>query len=71
VVVQEDGKPDTLCLYVQKTKQKQTILGVKSEMTHEAERYWESDTTDVAIEKVTTYTQNAEDKTERLSMVSE
>gem|GEM_PF-6912007 len=40
-------------------------------MTHEAERYWESDTTDVAIEKVTTYTQNAEDKTERLSMVSE
>jgi len=71
VVVQEDGKPDTLCMYLPKTKQKQTILGVKSEMTHEMKRYWESDTTDVSIEKATTYTQTAEDKTERLAMISE
>jgi len=56
VVVQNDDQPDALWLYVPKTKQKQTILGVKSEFTDEMERYWESDTTDISIEKATTYT---------------
>jgi len=55
VVVQSDDNPDALCFYGLKSKQEQTILGVKSELTQEPEQPWKNETTDLSIEKATVY----------------
>jgi len=57
VVEQVDGQPDRLCYYGLKTKQKQTILGVKAELSDEPERHWESEPININVEKVTLYNQ--------------
>jgi|GEM_PF-1432412 len=55
VVEQMGDGPDRLCFYGLKTKQKQTILGVKVELSDEPERHWESNPVDIPVQKVTLY----------------
>jgi len=55
VVIQTDNEPDTLTFYGLKSKQVQTILGVKHKLTQEPERFWLSSTTDFSIKKATLY----------------
>jgi len=70
VVEQHGNRPDMLCFYGLKTKQKQTILGVKVELSDEPERHWESFTTDIPVQKATVYESDEHGNT-RIAMVSE